>query len=185
MVTKPFRPTDPRKAIVEVMAKLGRETQLHMDERVEHFKLTDKVIRRVSIILLITAIINIYLVWVLSRNLDGIVANMDNMQQQLIQVDYDMIEIANTVEKFDSHITYMHIITSNIGSITTNLPDIRHRMDSMALSMQSIDSEMEGMKSSIYSIGHDMNLISGSMTNMQYNVRQFSKPMGVMNPIFP
>jgi len=176
---------DPRRAIVEVMARLGRETQLHMDERVEHFKITDTVIRRVSILLLVVAIVNVYLVWVLSRNMDGIVQNIDSMQERLIQVDRDMTEIAKTVEKFDSHITYMHIITSNIGSMTTNMPAIRQHTDGMTYSLQSINQDMSEMSHSIYGINLNMHNMSGGISGMQYNVRQFSKPMGVMNPIFP
>jgi uncharacterized protein YoxC len=185
MVTKPRKQADPRKAIVEVMARLGRETQLHMDERSEHFRLTDKVIRRVSLILLITAIINIYLVWVLSRNLDGIVGNMDSMQHKLIEVDRDMSEISRTVEKFDTHITYVHIIASNIGDMTTNLPLIRLSMDNLVNNMASINVDMQGMKSSINNINYNMMHMTSGMSGMQYNVRQFSKPMGVMNPVFP
>ena len=35
---------DPRRAIVEVMARVGRETQYHLDERERHFRITDGVI---------------------------------------------------------------------------------------------------------------------------------------------
>lgn len=176
---------DPRKAIVEVMARLGRETQLHIDERRAHFKVTDTVIRRVSVLLLIVAMINVYFVWVLSQNLDGIVNNMDSMQKHLVKVDDDMTDIATTVEKFDSHITYIHVISSNIGNMTLNLPRIRVNMDNMTNSMQSIDNDMEIMKHSILTIGNNMQHMSGGIAGMEHNVRQFSKPMGVMNPFFP
>ncbi len=176
---------DPRKAIVEVMARLGRETQLHMDERVEHFKITDTAIRRVSILLLFVAVVNIYLVWVLSRNLDGIVQNMDSMQARLIQVDRDMTDIAKTVEKFDSHITYLHIIAANIGSMTTNMPLIRQSTDGMTYSLQNIETNMSGMSASIWDIDNNMKYMGGGISGMQNNVRQFSRPMGIMNPVFP
>jgi uncharacterized protein YoxC len=176
---------DPRKAIVEVMARLGRETQLHIDERHEHFKITDGVIKRISILLLIVAMINVYLVWVLSENMDGIVNNMDSMRSHLTQIDDDMTDIAITVEQFDAHITYMYVISSNIGNMTANMPLIRVNTDAMTYSMQSIDNDMEGMKSSISEIGSNMFHMTGSVSGMGYNVRQFSKPMGVLNPMFP
>lgn len=178
-------PDDPRKAIVEVMARLGRETQLHVDERHKHFKITDKVIRYISILLTIVAVLNVTLVWVLSRNMDNIVENMESMRSQLVKIDSDMTYIAKTVEEFDEHTAYMHVITSNIGNITSNMPLIRLNMDSMTDSMQSIDSDMEGMKKSIYGIDNNMRHMTSGMAGMEYNVRQFSRPMGVMNPIFP
>ena len=182
---KPEMSDDPRKAIVEVMARLGRETQLHVDERHKHFKITDKVIRYISILLLIVAVFNVSLVWLLSTNLDTIVDNMDSMRSRLIIIDEDMQYISTTVSKFDEHTAYMHTIANNIGSITTNLPLIRLNTDSFTLSMQSIDKEMEQMKKSIGEIDGNMRGITNSVTGLEYNVRQFSKPMGSMNPIFP
>lgn len=176
---------DPRKAIVEVMARLGRETQLHMDERHQHFKVTDKVIKRISILLLIIAVINVYLVWVLSRNLDGIVDNMDSMRSHLIEIDEDMTDIAITVEQFDTHITYMHVISENIASMTTTLPLIRLNMDSLTESMQSIDYDMEGMETSINQIGINMHHITNGMAGMEYNIHKFAEPMSIFNPIVP
>ena len=176
---------DPRKAIVEVMARLGRETQLHVDERHKHFKITDKVIRYISILLLIVAVVNVSLVWLLSTNLDNIVDNMDSMRSRLVIIDDDMQYISTTVSKFDEHTAYMHTIANNIGSITTNLPIIRLNMDSITLDMQSIDAEMDHMKKSIGTIDANMRGITSSMVGLEYNVRQFSKPMGSMNSIFP
>ena len=176
---------DPRRAIVEVMARLGRETQLHIDERHKHFKITDIVIKRISILILIVAVINVYLVWVLSRNLDGIVNNMDSMRAHLVKIDDHMTDIAITVEQFDTHITYMHVIANNIGLITSDLPLIRINMDPLTENMQSIDYDMNIMKDSIHDIGNSMYHMTGGMAGMEYNVRQFSDPMSVLNPIFP
>jgi hypothetical protein len=44
---------------------------------------------------------------------------------------------------------------------------------------------MEGMKHSINNISINMHHITGGMAGMEYNVRQFSKPMSIMNPAFP
>ena len=176
---------DPRRAIVEVMARLGRETQLHIDERHKHFKITDKVIKKISILLLIVAIINVYLVWVLSRNMDGIVNNMDSMRSHLTKIDDDMTEIAIAIEQFDNHITYMHVIANNIGNMTSSLPLNRINMDSMTESMQSIDHDLGGMKASIDDIGLNKYHMTSGMAGMEYTIRHFSKPMSVLNPIFP
>ena len=178
-------PDDPRKAIVEVMARLGRETQLHIDERTQHFQVTDKVIKRISILLLIVAVVNVTLVWVLSKNMDSIVNNMDSMRLKLIDVDEDMTYIAKTVDQFDEHTAYMHTISNNIGMMTSNLPLIRINMDSMTENMLLIDKEMEGMKLSISSIDTSMRHMTIGMAGMEYSVRQFSKPMGVFNPVIP
>ena len=89
---------DPRSPIIQVMARLGRETQLHLDERHRHFKITDKVILVVSLLLVLLASVNVYYVRVLYRDLDGIVNNMDSMYRNLERVDFDMALIAQRVE---------------------------------------------------------------------------------------
>lgn len=176
---------DPRRAIVEVMARLGRETQLHMDERYRHFKITDKVIIGISILLLVIAAFNVYNVWVLSRDLDGIVDNMYSMQQHLVKVDEDMTLIADTVELFDHHISYMHIISDNVGNLTASMPLVRQSMDSMTASMHQIDTDMSGMSHAMSEISLRMSHMTQGMAGMEYNVRQFSRPMGILNPIIP
>lgn len=178
-------PDDPRKAIVEVMARLGRETQLHIDERHQHFKVTDTVIKRVSVLLLVVAVINVSLVWVLSSNMDNIVNNMDSMRHKLIEIDEDMTFISQTVDRFDEHTAYMHTIANNIGLMTSNMPLVRINMDSMTDSILMIDKEMEGMKYSISTIDTSMRHMTMGMAGMQYSVRQFSKPMSTLNPIIP
>ena len=176
---------DPRRAIVEVMARLGRETQLHIDERHRHFQITDIVILGISLLLIIVAAFNVYFVWVLSTDMDGIVNNMDSMRQHLVKVDDDMSVIAETVEKYDEHIAYMHVISSNVGDLASSMPVIRTSMDSMTYNMQTIDSEMSGMNQAISNIGQNIHLMTQGMAGMKHNVRQFSGPMGALNPVFP
>jgi len=64
---------DPRRAVIEVIARLGRETQLHIDERYRHFRITDSVILIISLLLVILAVFNVYYVRVLYQDLNGIV----------------------------------------------------------------------------------------------------------------
>ncbi|MCB1728220.1 MAG: translation initiation factor 2, partial [Gammaproteobacteria bacterium] len=92
---------DPRTPIVQVMARLGRETQLHLDERHRHFKVTDKVILVISLLLIMLACVNVYYVTVLYQDLNGIVDNMDSMYRNLSRVDRDMDLIAQRVQRFD------------------------------------------------------------------------------------
>ena len=70
---------DPRRGIVEVMARLGQATQYHIDERYRHFKITDVVIYVTSALLMVLAVFNIYYIRVLYTNLTGIVGNMASM----------------------------------------------------------------------------------------------------------
>ncbi len=176
---------DPRRPIIEVMAKLGRETQLHMDERSRHFRVTDAVTISVSIILTILAVFNVYFVWVLSKDLDGMVNSMDSMFSNLQVVDKDMAVIADTIDRFTGHVSYMTNITENVIVSTNAMPGMRGTMDSMRDNMIIINDKMSATSAAMGNISNNMNTMTSGMGIMRQNVRQIANPMGMMNPILP
>lgn len=176
---------DPRRPIVEVMARLGRETQLHLDERERHFKITDGVIIGISVILIILAIFNVYYVRVLYTDLDKIVDNMELMLGNLERVDKDMVIVADHVDAFDKHITHMESITSHVTSVTTRLPPMRDNMQSMAVNMGVIEKDMVQLSQAVHSITPSMMQMTNNMAVMRHNVREIARPMGSMNPMMP
>ena len=84
---------DSRETWIKVIGKLGRETQLHLDERYRSFQITDYIIHAVSILLAIIAIFNVYYVTVLYQNLNGIVENMESMHKHLQTIGYSSCSI--------------------------------------------------------------------------------------------
>jgi hypothetical protein len=176
---------DPRRAIVEVMARLGKETQLHLDERHRHFRITDAVIILVSFLLVVLAIFNIYYVRVLYKDLDGIVNNMDSMHVKLIVVDKDMDSVAKNVELFDGHISHMRSIHDNIATLSESLPSVRSSMDIIKGDMEVIDQEMGLVGGAMGTMEHRIRQMLGGMSVMRENMRNMANPMGIMNPIMP
>ena len=176
---------DPRRPIVEVMARLGRETQLHVDERERHFKITDGVIIAISVILIILAIFNVYYVRVLYTDLDRIVDNMELMLGNLNEVDEDMAMVADRVDAFDRHMKHMGSITSHVTSVTTRLPRMEANMQSMAANMAMVERDMVQLGRAVHSITPSMMQMTNNMAVMRHNVKEIAKPMGSMNPMMP
>ena len=176
---------DPRRPIVEVMARLGRETQLHLDERERHFKITDGVIIGISVILIVLAIFNVYYVRVLYTDLDRIVNNMDLMLGNLGKVDDDMSVIAERITAFDGHIRHMASITTHVTNVTGQLPGMNDNMRSMAANMALIERDMADLSLAVHSITPSMMQMTNNMAVMRYNVHEIARPMGSMNPIMP
>lgn len=176
---------DPRAPIVQVMARLGRETQLHLDERHRHFRITDKVILLISILLVLLACINVYYVSVLYRDLDGIVTNMDSMYTNMERVEKDMHKIAGRVARFDRHIAHMSPIADDMAVMGELMPAIREDMDNMTGEIGLIDANMRHMTDAMGGIAGQMQQITGGMGVMRQNVTQMSGPMGALNPILP
>ncbi len=176
---------DPRRAIVEVMARLGRETQLHLDERHRHFKITDTVIVTISLLLVVLAIFNVYYVRVLYEDLDVTVRNMDSMYHKLQDVDDDMRVITERISRFDDHMQHMETITGNISSMATTLPLVRNDMRLMADDMEVVNDEMALVEQAMVNIDQRMQLMTGGVSIMRTNVWQLAKPMGMMNSILP
>jgi hypothetical protein len=176
---------DPRKAIVEVMARLGRETQLHLDERARHFRITDAVTLAVSLVILVTAIFNVYYVRVLYSDLQGIVFNMVSMHSHLTMVDKDMIVITGKVGQFEQHMQNMTPIQSNMSSVALTLPQTRANMTEIAHDMGVVEQNMGLISQGMGNMDQHLNAMKAGVSLMRANVRQISGPMGAMNPMLP
>jgi uncharacterized protein YoxC len=176
---------DPRKPIVAVMARLGRETQLHLDERYRHFRITDAVIIAISIVLVLTAVVNVYYVRVVYKDLDGIVNNMDSMYRKLRQVNEDMTVITDRFERVTGHVEHMGPITANVQRLAATVPDIRVDMEEVSGSMQTVRSDMTLLGQAMGNIDVRVHQMSGGVAIMRENVVQIARPMGKMNPFMP
>jgi hypothetical protein len=176
---------DPRRAIVEVMARLGRETQFHIDERHRHFRITDAVIVAISLVLVILAVVNVYYVRVLYKDLDGTVETMEAMYRKLRDVDDDMKVITRYFGTFEGHMLQMEPMDVNISSLARTLRPMRGNMIEMAADMAAIDTEMSLVQQAMVNIEQRMGQMSGGVAVMRANSWQMAKPMGMMNSIMP
>jgi hypothetical protein len=170
---------------VQVIARLGRETQLHLDERYRHFRITDGVIIATSLLLVILAVFNVYFVRVLYEDLNGIVANMESMHGHLQIVDEDMEVITERMAAFDTHMTHLEPIHQHMSALSGTLPKVRASMD-------GITGYMTGIEQSMGLVGQGMGIIDqrdhamiGGVATMRENVRQFARPLGGMGTLLP
>ena len=176
---------DPRRGIVEVMARLGQATQYHIDERYRHFQITDVVIYVTSALLVILAVFNIYYIQVLYRDLTGIVGNMSSMNERLTQTDADMAEVARRMASFDGQMRYMEPIHGHMVSIAGNMPKIRVDTGEISGDVAGIEQEMGALGQGMLVIDQRTREMLVPVSTMRENVRQFSGPMGAMNPFMP
>ena len=176
---------DPRRAVVEVIARLGRETQLHLDERYRHFRITDGVILGISLLLVILAVFNVYYVRILYTDLDGIVYTMEDMYSHLRQVDDDMAVIAAQMETFDRHTAHMVAINDHMDALSRTLPNISYDMGAITTDTASIQQSMDLVARGMTIIDQRVHLMTGSVAVMRENVGQFARPMGGMMPFMP
>jgi hypothetical protein len=176
---------DPRRAVIQVIARLGQETQLHLDERHRHFRITDWVIVVTSVLLMILAVFNAYYVRVLYEDLNGIVANMDSMYGHLRNVDDDMTVITQRMSAFDEHMEHMEPIHANMGALSRTMPNIRTNMGAMTRDMFGIEQSMGLVGEGMSVIDQRVYLMTGGVATMRHNVRQIVRPLGGMSSFFP
>ena len=176
---------DPRRAVVEVIARLGRETQLHLDERHRHFRITDGVIIAISLLLAILAVVNVYFVRVLYEDLDGIVSTMESMHNHLVDVDGDMSVITKHMASFDRHMNHMGPIEAHVSALADKLPIVRAHMHGISGDMQTMNQSMELVGRGMTVIDQRVHAMTGGVANMRENVRQIARPIGGMLPFMP
>lgn len=176
---------DPRRAVVEVIARLGRETQLHLDERHRHFRITDVVILATSMLLVVVAVFNVYYVRLLYQDFNGIVSNMDSMHSHLVDVDGDMAAITAHMAAFEGHMGHMEFINSHMASLANTLPKVRAHMNGITDDMGNVEQSMELVGRGMSVIDQRVHAMTGGVANMRQNVSQIARPMGNMMPFMP
>jgi len=176
---------DSRRVVVEVIGRLGRETQFHIDERYRHFRITDGLIIGMSLLLVILAVFNVYYVRILYTDLDGIVDNMEAMYAHLRDVDGDMSAISGKMVEFDRHTAHMEAINAHMASIARTLPTVGANMGDMTADTASIEQSMELVARGMTLIDQRVHMMTGSVAVMRENVGQLARPMGSMMPFMP
>jgi len=176
---------DPRRGIVEVMARLGQATQYHIDERYRHFQITDLVIYVTSALLVILAVFNIYYIRILYNDLTGIVGNMDSMHQRLKVTEQDMQAIAGQMATIDQSMQHMDAIHGHMVSLSKTMPHIRVDMHDIAADVGTIEREMGVLGQGMVVIDARTREMLVPVSTMRENVRQIGGPMGAMNPFMP
>lgn len=176
---------DPRRAIVQVIARLGRETQLHLDERYRHFRITDAVIIIISLLMVVLAVFNVYYVRVLYVELNGIVANMDTMDDHLRGIDDDMSVITQRMDAFDGHIAHMEPIHDDMETLADILPEIRSSMHGISQDMTGIEQSMGLVGEGMGVIDQRVYLMTSGVATMRQNVRQIARPFGGVGSFLP
>ncbi|MCU7959612.1 MAG: translation initiation factor 2 [gamma proteobacterium symbiont of Bathyaustriella thionipta] len=177
--------TDPRRTFVEMVGRLSRKTQMHLDEQQRHVEINKIIVFSISVLLIVVAAFNMYFIKVLYQDLNGIVDNMDSMHTNMLEVSKAMNSITDNVESFEIHMRDMDQITRHTGSMAQMLPSISNNMSSMAGNMNTIDNNMGKMSRGMTVIDQRFGQMTGGVANMRHSVRQISRPMGVMNPFFP
>lgn len=176
---------DPRRAIVQVIARLGRETQLHLDERYRHFRITDGIILFASVLLVILAVFNVYYVRVLYQDFNGIVVNMDSMYDHLRSIDDDMNDITKRMDAFHRHIDHMEPIHASMTAFARIMPRVRTNMDSITRDMIGIEQNMGLVGKGMGIIDQRVYLMTGGVATMRQNVRQIARPFGNLGSFLP
>lgn len=176
---------DPRRPIIEVMARIGRETQITLDEREQHFRITDAVIGVISVLLIVLAVFNVYYVRVLYQDLDNIVATMESMMNKLDRVDSDMMTVAARIDTFEGHLRHMSSITGHVTAVAGRLPKMREDMVTMALNMDFIQQDMSQLRVAVGAITPSMVQMTRNIGFMRHNVHEMAEPLGSMNSVLP
>ncbi|MES9876019.1 MAG: translation initiation factor 2 [Candidatus Sedimenticola sp. PURPLELP] len=176
---------EPKRIFVEVVGRLGRETQFHLDERHHHFRITDLVLMGVSALLIIMAVFNVYFIYVLYQDLNGIVNNMDSMHNNLKEVNVNMAVITGKVGDMDEHLAHMDRIDVQTQSLAQSMPRISGAMSELNTEVATINTDVGLMNGAMSNISHRMGEMTGGVSVMRENVRQISRPMGFMNPMMP
>ncbi len=178
-------PKETNRLLIEMVARLGRETQFHLDERHHHFRINKLVVIVISMLIMIIAVFNIYYVSILWKDLNGIVNSMDSMHTNMQIVSGKMQHISNNIKSFEYYMRYMDHINSYTASMADLFPEITSNMHHMTGDIIQIENDMQPMRQGMISIDQRFTQMSVGVASMRNSVKQISRPMGTMNQFMP
>ena len=179
------RREDPRRAVIEVIKDLGRATQLHLDERHRHFRITDIVIIATSLLLLLGAAFDVYHARVLYQDFNEIISDMYSMHDHLVGVDADMGDITANMKSFEDHMTHMDSIAARMESMSRIMPQIRGNTQAIAGEMASVEENMELVRNAMGILDSRINGMTGGVVMMREHMGQFARPLSGIVPFMP
>ncbi|MBF0218702.1 MAG: hypothetical protein HQL49_04115 [Gammaproteobacteria bacterium] len=173
------------KQLTTTVVRLEVMAERHQGEHLYHIRRTNFMVRMVSLFLALLAVVNIYYLTHFSTHMFSIVDTIQALDKQVVTVSSNMIGITDTMINIDNYMSSMGVIS--------------HATISLSGSMIEVGKAMQGITGSMTSVSHEMNLVNQSMDRvnlnfynmrqsvdiMSVNVRQFAKPMGMMNNMLP
>lgn len=179
------RREDPRRALIEVIQRLGRATQLHLDERHRHFRITDIVIITASILILGGAAFDIYHARLLYQDFNEIITDMYAIHDHLVGVDADMANITTNMKNFETHMVHMESIDERMKSMASTIPQIREHTRIIAGDMSSVQGHMGVVSQSMGILDSRVHAMTGGVSIMRNHVSQFARPASSIAPFMP
>ena len=176
---------DPRRLLVEMVARLGRETQLHLDERHHHFRINKQVVLIISLVLMIIAGFNIYYIRILWHDLNGIVDSMDSMHTNMQTVSGKMQDMTNNVMAFERYMRHMDHINLHTATMADLIPSISGSMQGMTVDVVQMEYDMRPMGQGMIVIDQRFGEMSVGVASLRHNMQEIARPMGSMNPFMP
>ncbi len=131
---------DSRRAWVEVIARLGRETQFHIDERYRHFRITDAVTIVISVLLAVSQQMD---------SMDWRIGYMEPITAHMTSIGTNMPRVA----------AGMDTITVNVGGIDRDMAPLGH-------GMLVIDQRVHSMLGAVAAIRNSVHQFAGPMGAM-------------------
>lgn len=171
--------------LTNVLIKLEHDIERHRGERQYHIRRTNILVKIGAIFLLVMGGFNMLYVWDFYDRMQLIVNTITDMGTDITVVSSNMVHLTETMQKFDSHMTAMPVISSSALSISEQLPMINQSMEQMLGRFGEVNYEMSVMSEDVVAINQRFGNITQGMNVMGSNVKAISGPMGMFNPFMP
>ena len=161
----------------------------HIDEHnvagLKRRAITNLLIRGITIMLIILAVVNLYLLLDLDRTMRAIVLSMDEMTGHFSAVSSEMVEVTTHTTNIGEHMNHLPSVEQSMAGINTEMGYMDH-------SIKSIDYNLTSVNSDLGAIDNNMIELNGRLYHLNYNVgfirhdmHEISKPARFMNNFLP
>ena len=173
------------RQLTSTLVKLERDIERHRGERQYHIHRTNLLVKLVTFFLLAIGVFNVLYVYELYIRMHEIVNTITDLRADVTAVSGNMLHLTETMQKFDTHMDQMPIISSAATSMSKQMPQLNHSMGQMLGTMGELNHEMTVMSYDAAEINQRFGNITQGIDVMGGNVNELSGPMGAFNSFMP
>lgn len=171
--------------IAKTLTRLEHDAERHRGSRLYHMRRTNIFVRIIVALLIVLGCFNVYYIIDSYEEMYNIVDNVTFLDTKVVKVSNHMINVAQSMEHINRHVTQMPAITQSVVGIAEKLPQMNASVHDMLADISAINNEMNLLNASFTTVNANFGNITNGIGVMSGNVHQMSRPMGAMNGFMP
>ncbi|HIO91841.1 MAG TPA: hypothetical protein EYG68_03235 [Leucothrix mucor] len=142
-------------------------------------------IRSVMVALGSSLIFILYLVYILTQQVNTISSSLDDMSQQAVAIQGSMNDVKHVMIMFETYMNEMPGIDVSISGIENSMANMTNSFAAITKNVELVSSELDSLKGSMQGVGHNTLVLNQVLHQVTADVADGARPIERFNSMNP